>query len=247
MITAKRVLLSGALILSGIVLAAAAAYLFVSDEMLVAWIAKQAESATGVSIGYQAPVKLSRTLSPTLTVTDLVVTDTQSGYRLRTSSVEIQVSLPRLLLGQLDIPRLWLGNTRIESSGAAAPAPAASAADKAVTLPLKPAFQDVKIAQLSIVRTEGEMRLPALDVNELSLSIEPDTSVLVLHGRLHLAGEPSISRRGCQTFGKALRPKRSAFRFQRAALSPACQQPGMWISLNRKSCSMAACRRRQRI
>jgi hypothetical protein len=167
-------------------LAAAAVYLLVSDATLVAWIAKRAESATGVSISYGAPVKLSRTLSPTLTVNDLAVADADRGYRLSTSSLEFQVSLPRLLLGQLDIPRLWLGNTRIESNGAAVQSPAA---DKPLSLGLKPAFHDVKIAQLSILHAEGEMRLPKLEVDELSLNLESETDTLVLHARLQLASE----------------------------------------------------------
>ncbi len=186
MIPVKRVVLTAALSLAGVMLAAAAVYLFVSDAALVAWIAKRTESATGVSISYQAPVKLSRTLSPTLTVTDLAVADAATGYRVSTSSLELQVSLPRLLLGQLDVPRLWLGNTRIESSGAAVPAPAA---DKPLSLVLKPAFHDVKIAQLSILHAEGEMRLPKLEVDELSLNLESETDTLVLHARLQLASE----------------------------------------------------------
>lgn len=186
MIPVKRVVLTAALSLAGVMLAASAVYLLVSDETLIAWIAKRAESAAGVSISYQAPVKLSRTLSPTLTVTDLAVADADSGYRLRTSSLEFQVSLPRLLLGRLDIPRLWLGNTRIESSAAAVPAPAA---DKPLSLGLKPAFHDVKIAQLSILHAEGEMRLPKLEVDELSLNLESETDTLVLNARLQLASE----------------------------------------------------------
>ena len=114
MITAKQIFYSAALVLAGSVLAVIAAYVLVDDESLVAWIAKRAESAAGVSISYQAPAKLTRTLSPTLTVADLSVVDAETRYALNTTSLQLQISLPRLILGRLDIPRLWLGDTRIE-------------------------------------------------------------------------------------------------------------------------------------
>jgi len=193
MITAKRLFLTAALLAGAVTLAAVTAYRFVSDEKLVGWLASRAAAASGVTISYQAPVTLSRTLSPTLKLTDLAVAHRYSGYRLRTSTLEVQVSLPKLILGQLDIPRLWLGDTRIESGAAAAPSPAVPATGQGFALPLKPAVHDVKIAQLSIVHTEGEMRLPTLDVDELSLNLEADTETgtdtLVLQARLQMAGE----------------------------------------------------------
>jgi hypothetical protein len=191
MITAKRIFYSAALVLVGVVLAATAAYLLVADATLIAWIARRAESSAGVSITYQQPAKLARTLSPTLTLADLSVTDAETGYALHTSSLELQISLPRLMLGRLDIPRLWLGDTRIELGVATAPGRQATgpAADAQRALPLLPALHDVRIAQLHVVSEGQELRLPTLDVDELALAFEGKTDTLALTARIDVADQ----------------------------------------------------------
>ena len=189
MITVKRLLLIVAALSGALLLAALGAYLLVSDEKLVAWLAQRSAAASGISISYQQPVELSRTLAPTLSVTDLVVELPGQGYRLHTQSLEVQLSLPRLLLGQLDIPRLWLGNTRIEAGVAAQPRARQPASGSPFSLPLQPAFHDVKIAQLSLVHSDGELLLPTLDVDELAVALSPDSDTLALRARLQLAGE----------------------------------------------------------
>ena len=191
MIPVKRVVFAAALSLAGIMLAALTVYLLVSDETLVAWIAKRAESAAGVSISYQAPAKLTRTLSPTLTVADLSVVDAETRYALNTTSLQLQISLPRLILGRLDIPRLWLGDTRIEVRTAATPGKQATgpAADQQRVLAPMPVLHDVRIAQLHVGSEGKELRLPTLDVDELALAFEATTDTLVLTARIDVADQ----------------------------------------------------------
>ena len=191
MITAKQIFYSAALVLAGSVLAVIAAYVLVDDESLVAWIANRAESTAGVKISYSKPAKLTRTLAPTLTVADLSVAHPETGYGVHTSSLELQISLPRLVLGRLDIPRLWLGDTRVElDAGAASGKQAAGpAGDGLRALPPLPALHDVQIAQLHIVSEEEELRVPTLDIDELALGFEPDTDTLQLTARIDMADE----------------------------------------------------------
>lgn len=213
MITAKRLFLTVALLSGVVLLAALGAVFLVSDEKLVAWLAERGAAATGTSISYQEPVRLSRTLSPTLNLSELVITLPEHGYRVYVSSLELQLSLPRLILGQLDIPRLWLGDTRIESTATTAPAAVEPASGQAFTLPLKPAFHDVKIAQLSILHSDGEMRLPTLDVDELAVALEPDSDTLALQARLQVAGDAVDLEATVPGFQRGLDGRRLDFTF----------------------------------
>ena len=187
--TVKHLSLAAALLFAGLLLAVVAAYLLVSDEKLIAWLTERTAAATGITIRYQKSATLSRTLSPTLRVRGFEVTAPEIGYRVHSTSLELQVNLPRLILGQLHVSRLWLGETRIESNGAATPAQVAPSAAQPFSLSLSPAFHDVKVDRLSIVHPDGEMRLPTVDVDQLSLHLDSDTDTLVLRARLQMAGE----------------------------------------------------------
>ncbi|WP_455235412.1 hypothetical protein, partial [Thiogranum longum] len=188
MITTKRLLIAIVLGLSVAIAGIATSYLLVSDATLVRLITERLEAASGAQVSYAPKGTVTRGLSPTLNLTDLAVADADKGYRFETSSLQIQLSLPRLLLGELDIPLLWLGDTRVELSGTAA-TEARQPAEADFSLPLEPALHDVRIARLSVVHAQGEMRLPTFDLDELSLDIEPKTDTLTLAATLGLAGE----------------------------------------------------------
>jgi uncharacterized protein involved in outer membrane biogenesis len=191
MIPAKRIFYSAGLLLAAVLLAAITGYRLVADETLVAWITKRVESSAGVRMSYGQPAKLTRTLSPTLTVADLSVTHPESGYDIRTSSLELQISLLRLVLGQLDIPRLWLGDTHVELGTATASGKQVTrpAAEDRRALPPLPALHDVRIAQLHFVSEEKELQVPTLDIDELALEFERDTDTLQLTARIDMADE----------------------------------------------------------
>ncbi len=172
-------------------LASTAAYLLVDDKTLVAWIAKGAGSVAGINISYLEPVKLTRTLSPTLDVSDLSVANPEHGYSVHTSFLKVQISLPRLVLGQLNISRLWLGDTRVELSDPATPSKKAIAPSNndQRDFPAMPALHDVRVAELQIVSGQREMLLPTVDFNEMALALERDTDTLQLMAQVDLAGE----------------------------------------------------------
>ena len=213
MITAKRIFYSATLLLAGVMLAATIAYLLVDDETLVAWIAESTEKAAGINIYYQAPVKLTRTLSPTLTVSELSVGDPATGYLVQTSSLEVQISLLPLILGRLDIPRLWLGDTRIELSAAAASGKKAIApsADEQHSMPPMPKLRDLQIPSLQVVSGQGEMRLPTLDVEQLTISLEGDTDRLQLAAQIDMADEPVTIEANVPQFHDGLNARSLSF------------------------------------
>jgi hypothetical protein len=186
---AKRLLITAILLLGGMVVAALTAFLVVSDDTLLLWLAKRAEVTTGLSIHYREPAGLTRTLHPTLTVTDLEISDPGTGYRFSTSSLELRLSLPGLLLAQLDIPRLWLGDTRVAAGTVQAPGSTVPATDMAMALYLKPALHDVRIERLSIVHPSGAVRLPAPKVDDMELGLDEDSGDLVVRGRLQVADQ----------------------------------------------------------
>ncbi|MEJ2236083.1 MAG: hypothetical protein P8X67_19430 [Syntrophobacterales bacterium] len=105
----KRILAATLVVLGVVLLAIISLYLVVDDATLVSYLVKRLESSSDIRVLHQGDAHLTRTLTPTLTVNDLVMADTGKQYRVDTASLEVQISLPRLLLGQLDIPHLWIG------------------------------------------------------------------------------------------------------------------------------------------
>jgi uncharacterized protein involved in outer membrane biogenesis len=117
--------------------------------------------------------------------------DTGKQYRVETGSLEVQISLPRLFLGQLDIPRLSLGDTQIEIKEDKSPTKQAAAPElkpgpNLSPLPLKPLLHDIRIARLEIIHEGGTLLLKDSHVRELTLNISPDNTVQ-LSGRAELA------------------------------------------------------------
>ncbi len=110
----KRILAAALVLLGAVLLTIISVYLLVDDTTLVSKLVEQLESSSDIRVLHRGDAHITRTLTPTLTVDDLVMTDTGKQYRVETGSLEVQISLPRLLLGQLDIPHLWIGDTQIE-------------------------------------------------------------------------------------------------------------------------------------
>ena len=110
----KRILAAALVLLSVVFLAIIFSYHLVDDATLVSHLVKRLESSSDIRVLHRGDANITRTLTPTLTVDDLVMADTGRQYRVETASLEVQISLPRLLLGQLDIPHLWIGDTRVE-------------------------------------------------------------------------------------------------------------------------------------
>ncbi|MGD8615795.1 MAG: AsmA-like C-terminal region-containing protein, partial [Gammaproteobacteria bacterium] len=137
-------------------------------------------------------VELSRTLSPTLSVNNLAIADPDTGYRAHTSSLELQINLPWLLLGRLDILRLWLGDTRVELTAAdsARRKAAAPAADWRAALPTLPVVRDLRIGSLRVASEERELELPTLSIRELALAFEAPADTLVLTAEIEIGGQP---------------------------------------------------------
>ena len=112
--TARHILVVTLIVLCAFLAGAIGAFLLVDDATLVSYLARQVESATGTRIEYADGAGVSRSTSPVLTLDELVVADTEDQYRIEADSLLLEISLPGLLAGRLDISRLWLGDTRVD-------------------------------------------------------------------------------------------------------------------------------------
>ncbi len=187
----KRIFAAALLLLGAALLAITSIYLLVDDATLVSHLVKRLESSSDIRVLHRGDAHITRTLTPTLAVDDLVMADTGRQYRVETGSLEVQISLPRLFLGQLDVPHLTLGHTQIEikedkSTTKQAAAPERKPGPKLSPLPLKPVLHDIRIAKLEIIHEGGTLLLQDSHVRELTLNISPDNAV-ELSSRAELA------------------------------------------------------------
>ncbi|UCF03378.1 MAG: hypothetical protein JSV14_07000, partial [Deltaproteobacteria bacterium] len=175
----KRILAVALILLGAVLLAIISVYLLVDDTTLVSKLVEQLESSSDIRVLRRGEAHITRTLAPTLTVDGLVVADTGKQYRVETASLEVQISLPRLLLGQLDIPHLWLGDTQIEikEDKSTGKATESEPAPKLSPLPLKPVLHDIRIAKLEVIHEGGTLLLKDSQVRELTLDVSPDNTV----------------------------------------------------------------------
>ncbi len=179
----KNIIVSALILLVMPILIATGAYLFVSDTTLVPLMSDYLESATGTRITYHHDATITRTLSPSFHVTNLAIEDKNKGFSAQISELQLQVSLLRLFSGKLDVPFLILGDTRIEIKQSG-PTTTLSIPE---SLPIIPIFHDVQISRLTI-NHDGENIVSSAHLNELSLSLDPETDKLVTLVEFELAG-----------------------------------------------------------
>lgn len=186
-VTTKKIVIGLATALVTVLLAFGVAWLVVSDTTLLALIGKRLESASGTRISYQSPARITRTLWPELTVTNLIIVDNDKRYQFRTSSLKVQIRLLKLLLGQLDISHLWLGETRVEFARRT-PSESVTSGTEGFSLPITPVLHDLRISRLSFERDGEEFRLPSINIDELTMKPDADTDTLAVSSRVKVAG-----------------------------------------------------------
>jgi hypothetical protein len=189
----KRILAAALVLLGVAFLAIISIYLLVDDATLFSELVQRLESSSDIRVLSRGDAHISRTLSPTLTVDDLVITDTGRQFQFETTSLEVQVSLLRLLFGRLDIPQLSLGDTHIdikedESPAKTPAAPEVKPAPERSPLPLKPVLHDVRISKLEIMHKGGSVLLPGSHVREFTLELKPDNT-MEISGQVELADQ----------------------------------------------------------
>jgi hypothetical protein len=102
----KQIITAGLVVAVLLLLATTGAYLFLDDAILLGLIASRFEATTGTRISYRQDATVTRTLSPAFTFNDLVVEDQDKTFLFSSSSLLLQVSMPGLLAGKLEITRL---------------------------------------------------------------------------------------------------------------------------------------------
>jgi hypothetical protein len=180
--TLKRILVAALILFGAVFLVVISLYLLVDDATLFAQIVKQLESSSDIRVLHRGDAHITRTLRPTLTVDDLVIGDAAKRYRVKAASFEVQISLPQLFLGQLDVPRLILGPTRVEikedesTSKPAAATPETKPGLELSSLPLTPVLHDVRISRVEILGKGSSVSLPDVHVREFTLKVNPDNT-----------------------------------------------------------------------
>ncbi|MGD8776880.1 MAG: hypothetical protein PVF44_16330, partial [Syntrophobacterales bacterium] len=189
----KRILAATLVLLGVAFLAIISIYLLVDDATLFSELVKRLESSSEIRVVSRGDAHIRRTLSPTLTVDDLVIADTGRQFQFETTSLKVQVSLLRLLFGRLDIPQLSLGDTHIDIKEDKSPskppaAPEVKPTPKRSPLPLKPVLHDVRISKLEIMHKGGAVLLPGSHVTEFTLELKPDNT-MEISGQVELADQ----------------------------------------------------------
>ena len=161
------------------------AYLLVSNTTMIAWITRGVEHAAGSQISYGLDGRITRTLSPVLSMNDFVFEDELKSLKFNTSSLKIQVNLQGLLFGRLEIPVLALGDTRVELKKN----DATEGKKPLESLPIIPTFGDIQISQISLISENKAFNLSSMNIKEFSVKIKPDeTDKLLLTLQTELAG-----------------------------------------------------------
>jgi len=186
----KHIFFASLVTLGAGLLSVTGAWLFVDDATLVPLLVKRIESASDTRISYQDGASISRTWTPELSIRELLVDDAEGRYRVETRSLQLQLSLPGLLIGRLDVPRLLIGDTRVEVlKGPAAADPDQQERLDLAVLSLRTVLHEVQIAELSVLFDGGKFQLPATRIRELSLRREPGKDRLEVSSRVEVAGE----------------------------------------------------------
>ena len=165
------------------------AFFFVDDATLVGLITSQIESASDTQIHYDKNASITRTLFPTLSVNDLTI-QSQKGFKVNSRHLEVQISLPRLIVGEIDLPRIQIEDVRMEMT-------ADLGSGKSITVsppkrvpilprPLKFVLHDLDISGLTLVREHQEMHWPNLDVDELTGVFVPESDQVIISSEIQL-------------------------------------------------------------
>lgn len=185
----KRIFLVSLAVLVTCLIVLITIYLVIDDATLVSWAKERLADATGIEISSQEPIHLSRTLSPTLSARDLLIRDPANGSRIETSELTLQISLPALVLGKLEILQLRIGKTRVESvTTEMNQADLITLLREIDALPLRPVLRNLEIEQITLVREDHEEQLPELQIGQLEFRHAADKDVIMVLRGLELDG-----------------------------------------------------------
>ncbi|HED18085.1 MAG TPA: hypothetical protein ENI74_01095, partial [Gammaproteobacteria bacterium] len=208
----RRVIPALLAVLSLVLLTVGSAWLLVDDATLVTWLVKRVESVTGTRISYRDGAHITRTLSPVLNFNSLVVDDIEGRFQVETDSLLIQVNLPYLLVGRVDIPRLLVGDTRVNVNRTRPEKESKPpAAIDLSALRLKPVLHDVRVSEISLLIEGEKLQLPASEIRELTLRLEAGKDNPQLTARVEVEGEKLSINVTLPELHKALKRKQLSF------------------------------------
>ncbi len=236
--TLRRSLAYALLAVGLIILGAIGAWVLVDDATLVSLLVKRVESLSDTRIGYQEGASISRTWAPELRINRLAVDDAKGQFQIETRSLRLQISLPELLRGRLDIPLLSIGDTRVNllnSDPPVAPdgAGARVAPDRSL-LGLSPVLHDLQISPVTILANGERSELPAIRVRELSLRRGSEEGQPELSAQLAVQGATFIIDAKLPDLERGLRRDRLPFEISIEGAMTAASATGR-IDLSRPS------------
>jgi len=172
----KRVLLIGAGLLIGLPLLIIAGFvLFFDADAFRPRLAEAVQRATGRDFRIEGPLRLSPSLSPTISVDGLVLANVEGGSHpemLRIGHAELRLALWPLATGRIEVRQLTLegGRLLLERENWRFARPAASGAAPAATpsAPARPLLLDLRSAILrdwSVNWAGEEIRIPQMRLN----------------------------------------------------------------------------------
>jgi hypothetical protein len=171
----KRVLLLSLSLCLALGAAAWGFFLMADSRTLVDMVAQRIETAADVHIAYRDDVRLSRGLSPTLQLAQFELVDGGASWQFQAQAMEVQLNLPGLLLGRLDIERLLVDRATldireptVDARGGPGGPPDLSA------IRFEPVLHQVRIAGLTLLLHGKKYQLAGSRVNELSVQLDAD-------------------------------------------------------------------------
>jgi hypothetical protein len=212
--TIKRFVKAAVLGIGLVVLIAVSAWLLIDDATLISVLEKRIESVTDTRISHQGRAHVTRTLTPEIELEQLVVEDGAARYRVDVNSFLVRVSLPKLLLGRLDIPILKLGDVRVTVMRGGS---GKNTAQGSTPLLLKPVLHHMLVGKVSLLGEGEELRLPEIAIDEISVRQDPVFDTLRIAAQTQLAQEDFAVDLALPDLHKAVR--RQVLGFSLAALS----------------------------
>lgn len=191
MTIAKRILIAAMACIGVVLMIAVGTFLLIDDVTLVSYLVKRLESVSETQISYREDTRVSRTLTPELSINELVIVDVDAAYRLETDSLKVKISLPELMIGRLDISHILLGNTAIHVRNSGGETSTQSPADKPAAVDfsarkLSPKLHDLQVSELSVSIEGKKLKLPSGQISELSMQLQPDNDIPVLSAQVEV-------------------------------------------------------------
>jgi hypothetical protein len=163
----KRAVITALLLIAFLLVGVSATFLIISDSLLITKIVEKVQSATETRITYQKGATISRTLMPVISINNFILEDSNKNCKIESTSLKIQINLPRILLGKLEIPFLALGDTRVKLKKTKA----FQVKETQNHLSFAPVLENIQISNISISSENHDLAIPKIDIKNFKANM----------------------------------------------------------------------------